>query len=273
MPVELNEKQKQVAMKAFDESEDDIRPSVLVAVAAVLALEPAGETERVAQLTAHRACVGTEHDPANGKLHGCCVVCGVPWPCEYAGKPPKQRPSPIAAEANDAAKCRHGARITERCYECYPTQPHPAQQDDAKLVEEMLDAYRYNSGWPDNLPPSNDMRKGMTAALAVVRKHYVAIEDVEKAIRSVWKKWIVNEVWTADNFIAAVKGDLTPRKVETPEARVKVWRMGASEHVMVYLDGVCVQQFDGEEEAEQHAERYKRGLIAELADAEKERGK
>jgi len=44
--------------------------------------------ERVAQLTAHRACCGTEHDPANGKLHGYCVVCGVPWPCEYAGSPP-----------------------------------------------------------------------------------------------------------------------------------------------------------------------------------------
>lgn len=44
--------------------------------------------ERTAQLLAHRACCGAEHDPASGKLHGCCVVCGVPWPCEYAGKPP-----------------------------------------------------------------------------------------------------------------------------------------------------------------------------------------
>lgn len=33
---------------------------------------------------AHRACCGTEHDPPNGKLHGYCVVCGVPWPCETA---------------------------------------------------------------------------------------------------------------------------------------------------------------------------------------------
>jgi hypothetical protein len=44
--------------------------------------------ERVAQLIAHRACCGTEHDPQQGKLHGYCVVCGVPWPCEYAGTPP-----------------------------------------------------------------------------------------------------------------------------------------------------------------------------------------
>jgi len=43
--------------------------------------------ERIAQITAHRACCGTEHDPLNGKLHGDCVVCGVPFPCEYIGKP------------------------------------------------------------------------------------------------------------------------------------------------------------------------------------------
>jgi hypothetical protein len=49
--------------------------------------------ERAAQLIAHRACCGSEDDPANGKLHGYCVVCGVPWPCEYAGKPPARHPS------------------------------------------------------------------------------------------------------------------------------------------------------------------------------------
>jgi len=42
--------------------------------------------ERVAQITAHRACCGTEHDPAHGKFHGCCIVCGVPFPCEYIVK-------------------------------------------------------------------------------------------------------------------------------------------------------------------------------------------
>lgn len=51
--------------------------------------------ERVAQITAHRACCGSEHDPDNGKLHGFCVVCGVPWPCEYAGTPPTRlNPTP-----------------------------------------------------------------------------------------------------------------------------------------------------------------------------------
>jgi len=38
----------------------------------------------IASAAAHRACCGAEHDPKNGKLHGYCVVCGVPWPCETA---------------------------------------------------------------------------------------------------------------------------------------------------------------------------------------------
>lgn len=33
---------------------------------------------------AHRGCCGCEDDQANGKIHGYCVVCGVPWPCETA---------------------------------------------------------------------------------------------------------------------------------------------------------------------------------------------
>lgn len=57
--------------------------------AELAALKDGGaQAERVAQLTAHRVCCGTDHDPLNGKLHGYCIVCGVPWPCEYAGRPP-----------------------------------------------------------------------------------------------------------------------------------------------------------------------------------------
>lgn len=47
--------------------------------------------ERVAQLLAHRACHGAEHDPLNGKIHGYCVVCGVPWPCEAAKLAPAEQ--------------------------------------------------------------------------------------------------------------------------------------------------------------------------------------
>lgn len=52
-------------------------------------------SERIAQIAAHRACCGTEHNPAEGKLHGYCVVCGVPWPCDYAGKLPALESSAI----------------------------------------------------------------------------------------------------------------------------------------------------------------------------------
>src|SRR5262249_9083704 len=59
-----------------------------VRIEEVPALDHAALLERTAQLIAHRVCCGTEHDPSNGKLHGYCVVCGVVWPCEYAGTPP-----------------------------------------------------------------------------------------------------------------------------------------------------------------------------------------
>lgn len=42
------------------------------------------DSANLAAALAHRACCGTEHDPANGKLHGYCVVCGVEWPCATA---------------------------------------------------------------------------------------------------------------------------------------------------------------------------------------------
>lgn len=38
----------------------------------------------LAAALAHRACCGTEHNPQEGKLHGYCIVCGIPWPCETA---------------------------------------------------------------------------------------------------------------------------------------------------------------------------------------------
>ncbi len=36
----------------------------------------------------HRAVHSAEHDPANGRLHGYCLLCGVPYPCDYVGPPP-----------------------------------------------------------------------------------------------------------------------------------------------------------------------------------------
>jgi hypothetical protein len=49
-----------------------------------------GLKERIAQLTAHRACHNQEQDLPNGKVAGYCIVCGVPWPCQYSGPHPAQ---------------------------------------------------------------------------------------------------------------------------------------------------------------------------------------
>lgn len=38
----------------------------------------------LAAAQAHRAVHSAEHDPQQGKLHGYCLVCGIPWPCETA---------------------------------------------------------------------------------------------------------------------------------------------------------------------------------------------
>lgn len=42
------------------------------------------DQDRLVAALAHRVCHAAEHDPANGKLHGCCVVDGEPWPCDTA---------------------------------------------------------------------------------------------------------------------------------------------------------------------------------------------
>lgn len=46
--------------------------------------QPIAPAPLLASALAHRACHSAEHDPRNGKLHGYCVVCGVPWPCDAA---------------------------------------------------------------------------------------------------------------------------------------------------------------------------------------------
>jgi len=55
----------------------------------VLVSDALVDPERLAQIMAHRACIGAEHNPQQGKLHGCCVICGDTWPCPYAGPVPK----------------------------------------------------------------------------------------------------------------------------------------------------------------------------------------
>lgn len=114
--------------------------------AAIAALTTKGEgrmvgAERVAQLTAHRVCCGTEHDPANGKLHGYCVVCGVPWPCEYAG-------TPTPPTDNDVWTCPNGhawkkwVELTG-CPACKLTQPTDDKSaGKVEVTDTALDAIR-----------------------------------------------------------------------------------------------------------------------------------
>ena len=85
------------ARDRYRKEAESLRQSLASKTAEVEALKEA-YSERVAQLTAHRACCGSEHDPAVGKFHGCCVICGTPWPCEYAGTPP-------AGEPKEKSKC------------------------------------------------------------------------------------------------------------------------------------------------------------------------
>lgn len=87
------------------ETLSEVHPAALVrALAAEVVSLRAGErqavAERVAVLTAHRACGNQEQDLQNGKLAGFCVVCQIPWPCEYAGKP-----------TSPAASVRHGMEM------------------------------------------------------------------------------------------------------------------------------------------------------------------
>ena len=67
-----------------DELGDDDRKTPTQAAGSSAPVCSADLLNRIASAVAHRACCGTEHDPANGKFHGYCVVCGVPWPCETA---------------------------------------------------------------------------------------------------------------------------------------------------------------------------------------------
>lgn len=73
--------------------------------------------ERIAQLAAHRACHSAEHDPLQGRIHGYCIVCGVPWPCEIA-KPAGASPQasePAAPTVTDPAWVRQMAEKEGNC--------------------------------------------------------------------------------------------------------------------------------------------------------------
>lgn len=66
---------------------DAIMPRLLDAGAEVARLtrerDAALEALRLEMWREHVPCTGTQHDPINGLIHGFCVRCRTPWPCEW----------------------------------------------------------------------------------------------------------------------------------------------------------------------------------------------
>ena len=102
---------------AYDQLEKTLRESspiwhlrealeTILAHRAAMSSAPSPVAPVVDAAIAHRcnlvhACCGTEHDPANGKLHGYCVVCGVPWPCDTAKSFLSTLPAPAPVADDD----------------------------------------------------------------------------------------------------------------------------------------------------------------------------
>lgn len=127
------------------------------------ALAQVGELERAADaavLTAHRVCIGLEHDPQNGKLHGYCIVCGVPWPCAYAS-PKAELVEQITTLTRDLAQARERvAELEQERSPLYRTVERARLRPVWELVERVLDEIQSNILNCDEL----------AEALAAVRK-------------------------------------------------------------------------------------------------------
>ncbi|MCR4297527.1 MAG: hypothetical protein NUV75_02055 [Gallionella sp.] len=97
MSESLEQRTLRIAKDVLGNEEVEENADVIIEFARRLMTEQQGPSlqERTAQLVAHRMCCGSEHNPEQGKLHGYCVVCGVPWPCEYAGKPVAEQQEPV----------------------------------------------------------------------------------------------------------------------------------------------------------------------------------
>ncbi len=69
----------------------------------------------------HRAVHSAEHDPAQGRIHGFCLLCGVPYPCDYIGEP--EQPKTIARNHEHCERLREVLQDLSRAAE--NTIPHP----------------------------------------------------------------------------------------------------------------------------------------------------
>jgi hypothetical protein len=233
---------------------------------------PAGEPvdrERVAQLIAHRACCGTEHDPLNGKLHGYCVVCGVDWPCEYAGKPPTTPPV-VSSPPSEAAVLErpsdewYRARIlanldTDEAMAGPNASPSPAEQG-ARDIDPLLFAWMNDRGLmpdadADGTVDMNDVIDALTehetiilaaanAAPLAAGRVGVAEADIERAAEALFRhdfndsdQWHNLKGATRDGYIEsaricakALAGPLVAGEVaELPALIDRYWELAYAE--------------------------------------------
>jgi len=101
-------------------------------------MEEKATPDRIAVIQAHRATHAAEHDPANGKLHGYCIVCGVPFPCAYVGEPPASPPEIRAALGRSGEGDSHVAHRGKNAVDAVIEHLDDATPDDCTKLRELI---------------------------------------------------------------------------------------------------------------------------------------
>ena len=172
--MELDEKQKQIALDAFNKRwrvvESPATDCVYAAVEAVLAMQH--EHVWVCGLDQQQCmedCEPGNHDPS----HLVCKKCGT-FKAHLAQRTPEQ-PAPDVPFVNRFELCCHDI-LKSDCQQCQSQEPAPKQDGDDEVVSRMIQA-----GLSSHTKPF--WRDIMTAALAEARRGMVTLDAVEKAIR------------------------------------------------------------------------------------------
>lgn len=154
----------------------------------------------------------------------------------------------------------HGEFVCKRCRDNTEPPPAPAQtQGDEETVRAMIDAY---AGPGRTYTPADEKR--MLAALQVAREGYWSAEAVEEIVRST--TFLTSH--GINDIIASLQRPSAPA-AKTPEERVTVRALSSGAYFEVVLDGKVEFTFS-ETYQSKDAERYRLGLIAELAQLRKE---
>jgi hypothetical protein len=151
------------------------------------------------------------------------------------------------------------------------------QDADVAIVDEMINAFH-----DMRLPPNDAWRICMKSALAVARRGMYSNEQMthvvdmlDELVSACWsnkrggglESYVPPDILQA-NVIELVEEMRVRLSQPAPKERVTVERMGASEHVIVYLDGNCIAQFDDVvgviQDAEIYAQEYADDIRAKL---------